>query len=246
MGPIRFDDQGFVVMGGTHGVGRSVVRLAAQRGATVLFSGQPGAEEAASDLIALDQLDAAGRVTCVPMDPSVPSDLDRFFDAVFERLPGIHVVVIDQDGFPDPSAGKLLHETSLDEWEQSLSLNLRRPFLFVQRALEEFLAAGEGGRIVWIASAVPAGVPANVGLAAAQSALTSFVRSITKEYGRRRIACNAVVVDEDLAVQPGQPLLREGEASLPVEAAAETVLFLASSEASFVNGEVLHVVPAPA
>jgi 3-oxoacyl-[acyl-carrier protein] reductase len=244
MGPIRFDDQGFVVMGGAHGVGRFVVRLAAQRGATVLFSGQSGGELATSDLIALAQFDAPGRVICVPVDPSVPSDLDRFFDAAFERLPGIHVAVIDQAGFPDPFAGKPLHETSLADWEESLSLNLRNPFLFVQRALEEFLAAGEGGRIVWITRAVPAGAPANVAFVAAQSALASFVRSITKEYGRRRIACNAVVVDEDLEAQLGEPLLQNGKVSLPVEAAAETVLFLASSEASFVNGEFLHVPPA--
>jgi hypothetical protein len=58
-----------------------------------------------------------------------------------------------------------------------------------------------------------------------QTALMSFVRSLAMEYGRRRISCNAVIMTELESIEP----------------AGETILFLASSKASFVSPDVFHV-----
>jgi 3-oxoacyl-[acyl-carrier protein] reductase len=232
-----FKDQGFVVIEGTQGVGRSVVLLAAERGAMVLFTAPPGAEDAAVELVSsCEAAGTAGQVSYILADLTLPSDVDRLFDAAFERLPALHVLVVNNVEYVTSLSGKPLIETSLSDWNESLSYYLRRPFLVTQRAVEEFLGAGEGGRIVFITSARAQDASCPTSLAVAQTALHSFVRSVTKEYGRRKMACNAVVVHDTAG---------GGMASVNASTAAETVLFLASAEASYVNGEVLDVAREP-
>jgi NAD(P)-dependent dehydrogenase (short-subunit alcohol dehydrogenase family) len=63
----------------------------------------------------------------------------------------------------------------------------------------------------------------------AEFALNALCRSVAKEYGRREITCNVVVV-QDSDEEPNG-----------LAAVAETVLFFASEEAAFVNGEVIRV-----
>jgi 3-oxoacyl-[acyl-carrier protein] reductase len=239
-----FDGQGFLVIGGAEGIGRAVVLLAAARGARVLFSAGSCSQALAADLLAAAGHEGGavrdrpqpGRVSYLLTDLSTESEVDRLFDLASDLLPELRVLVVNLVGHGALFQGKSLLETSLEEWSQGLSAGLRIPFLVTQRAVQEFVVGGEGGRVVYILATPPAGgIPAfagmtaaHVSMEAAQSALASFTRSIAKEYGRRRIVCNAV-------------LLRGDGTSGPVDAAAETVLFLASEEASFVNGEVLEV-----
>ena len=218
--PVRFDGQGWVVVGGAEGIGREVVLLAARRGATVLCSGRSGSEAAAADLLAAArQAGVAERLLFVAADPASPEEVERLFDRAGEQFFALHVLVFNGADGP-VLADRPLAETSLAEWNQNLAVHLRGPFLVVQRALQEFLAGGEGGRIVYL---IPAGTE-GLGQAVVGSALRSLVRSVAKEYGRRGIACNAVLVPDE-----------------PAQAVAETVLFLSSAEASFVNGEVLNL-----
>jgi NAD(P)-dependent dehydrogenase (short-subunit alcohol dehydrogenase family) len=255
-----FEDQGFLVIGGTEDIGQAVVLLAAQRGASVVFTAPPAAEDQATEILAAAaRVGAADRVRFVPADLFLPEETDRLFDLAVEQLPGLHVLVVNLAQHASLYQGQPLVGTSLAQWNHGLSLYLRQPFLITQRALDEFLFGGEGGRIVFITS-MPASANSHVSVEAGASALSSFVRSVTKEYGRRNIAANALVIhaeSKDSAAELPEPAagLPESVAELPdsppgpgahaapgpVDTAAETLLFLASAEASFVNGEVLTV-----
>jgi NAD(P)-dependent dehydrogenase (short-subunit alcohol dehydrogenase family) len=126
-----------------------------------------------------------------------------------------------------------LLETSLADWEAGVARGLRGAFFVSRLAVEEFLAHGAGGRLVHVAPVVRPGDPAQAMAAASLQALLSLMRSTAKEYGPRRVACNAVVpvVPADAVIYRQPP---------PTDAVAEAVLFLASAEASYLNGEALR------
>ncbi len=241
----RFADKGFVVTGGTRGIGRAVVLGAAAEGGHVVFCGR-----AASAAVGAQVADAAraagGQAWFVPADLTEEDQVEALFDAALDKLPGIDVLVNNAGITHDA----LLVQTALEDWQRVLRTNLRGPFLTSRRAVEEMLAGGSGGRIVNVASFTADGLAGAASYAASKSALLALTRSVAKEYGRRGIACNAVVpgfVDTDMTVGY-DPAARERMAALSPygrfgrpEEIAETVLFLASERASFVTGDAVYV-----
>lgn len=199
---MRLQGRGVLVVDGGSARAGAIAAAAADAGAIVVLSVPPGSE---------------GEVA----DPSREEDVERLFGTAAGRIPRLDVVV---SVAPDPSPRRLL-ETSLADWEAAVSRTLRGAFLVSRMAVEEFLAHGEGGRLVHVAPLARAGAPAQSLAAASLQGLLSLVRSTAKEYGARRVACNAVLP----APVPG------------ADAVTEAVLFLASSEASYLNGEALRV-----
>jgi 3-oxoacyl-[acyl-carrier protein] reductase len=235
--------QGILVSGGTWGVGRSVVIEAVRRGAHVVFCGHAANDTLGAEIMAEARAQAgSGQVTFVPTNLAVESDVERFFDVALEQLPALHAVIHSAEAAVRHDDQPLI-ELSLADWNATLSTNLREPFWVSRRAVQEFLAIGEGGRIVHIISAGDEAPSAS--RAASHTALQAFVRSIAKEYGRRGVACNAVAVrnargKEVYAREQLKPdRLGEQQTFRQSAAIAELVLFLASTDASFVNGEVL-------
>ncbi len=217
---MTLEGRGVLVLGSGSVHGRAVALLAAARGAAVIFSVPPEGEAGATEVERL----AGGRASALTADPTREDEAERLFGAAVGRLPRVDVVV---NAAPQPPS-RLLLETSLAEWEGAVALALRGAFFVSRLAVEEFLAHGAGGRLVHVAPTVRPGDPAQAMAAASLQALLSLMRSTAKEYGPRGICCNAVV-----------PAGHQSSGS--ANAVAEAVLFLASREASYVNGEALRV-----
>jgi NAD(P)-dependent dehydrogenase (short-subunit alcohol dehydrogenase family) len=227
--PAVFEHQGFIVLNGTEGMAPSVILRAIEGGATVAFGTRPGSEGAADQLMATASAAGLGdRVSCVVKDLADEQTVEDFMDTALGRLPELNVLIYNL------SAGAAAERTpladvSLLQWNQLLASDLRLPFIVARRAIEEFLFSRVNGRIVYIAYAGKGVGPHGIH-AVGQAGLYALVRCVSKEFGKRELGCNAVVVHEGAPSEPaGQPQ--------PVE----TVLFLASGESSFVNGELLDV-----
>ncbi len=237
----RCDGQRWLVTGGTRGLGRELVATVAGEGGQVVCCGR-----AAPDA-AFDELDRriAARIHAVTADVSREADVERLFDEAVDRLDGLDVVVNNTGIAHD----RLLVDTTLEEWNHVLDVNVRGVFCAMRRAVEEFLAQG-GGQIVNVGSIAANGIVGQGAYAASKSALHSMTRAVAKEYGPRNIRCNTVVpgyfhtdMTASLAwarrrhIEDLSPERRFASASEVIEA----ILFLASSEASFVTGDELWV-----
>jgi len=213
--------RGVLVVGAAGVFGRSVLEAFSAGGHRGVGAACPGAADAPPTAPGATE----SRTDLVSADVAREEEAERLFETAVARLPGLDVVVWIAEG---SRRGAGFAETSLEDWEGTVSAPLREAGHVCRLAVSEFLSTGEGGRIVLVAPPVTDGAPGQAGSAAASSALAALGRSVAKEYGGRGIACNVVL--------PRTGLPGAGAAGLP-----EAVLYLASAEASYVNGECLRI-----
>jgi NAD(P)-dependent dehydrogenase (short-subunit alcohol dehydrogenase family) len=144
-----------------------------------------------------------------------------------------------------------VHETTLEQWDDTFAVNVRAPFLVCREVLPTMLEQGHGV-IVNVASVGGLiGIPNRAAYGASKAALISLTRSLTVDYAERGIRANCVApgttetpwVDRIVAGSPDPDELRRQMASrqiigrLGTEAEiVNAILFLASERASFFHG----------
>ncbi len=238
---MRFDGKCVAILGGNAGIGLAAARLFRAEGAKLALTGRNRESLSA----AAQELDALG----IASDMGVP-DQSRAAMAEIEReLGGIDVLFVNAGvgGFAP------VEEVTEHFWDAIHSVNLRGAFFAVQAALP---LLRDGGAIVITGSiGSVAAVPGNVAYAAAKAGLRAMARILAKELLPRRVRVNLVSpgpTDTEIfkrgasadeiagmrAMLAGVvPIGRMGTS----EEIAQAVLFLASQEASFINGVDLYV-----
>ncbi|MFD1875587.1 SDR family NAD(P)-dependent oxidoreductase [Hymenobacter bucti] len=227
-----------VITGATSGMALATAQLFVAEGACVFITGRSQAK--------LDEaVQAIGRnVTGVLGDAANLADLDRLYETV-QREKGSIDILFASAGAAD--FGKL-GEITEAFFDSVFELNVRGTLFTVQKALPLFAA---GGAIVLNGSmASIKGYAANSIYSASKAALRAFVRGWLVDLQDRHIRVNLLspgAIDTPLMAASGTefkaqiaPLIPRGEMGRPEEVAA-AALFLASEEASFVNGIELFV-----
>ncbi len=233
-----------VITGGNSGIGFATAKLFAEEGALVFVMGRRQAElDAAVQTIGLG-------ATAVQGDVTKPADLDRLYDTVQKGAGRLDIL------FANAGSGELLPLGAITEqhFDRTFDLNVKGLLFTVQKALP-FMQ--DGGSVVLNASmAGSKGMPAYSVYAASKAAVRSFARTWAVDLKDRNIRVNAVsagviptdgyrragLTDEQIESFAAQmaahiPLGRVGT----VDEVAKAVLFLASSDSSFVNGIELFV-----
>lgn len=229
-----------VITGAGSGIGYAIAERFAEEGARL----------ALLDLKTTAALDIAKRSNGIALDVDV-TDEGRITDAVefSARAMGGIDGVVNAAGIVAMSS---LADTSLRSWERMMAVNLTGPFLVCRAALP-WLQQAEGSTIVNIASAQalrPVG--ASCSYAASKAGLMNFTKAIAAELApaiRANVVCPGIVDTPMVAAARSgddrKVVLKASDYALqrmaqPSEIAA-AVLFLTSSESSFVTGAALAV-----
>lgn len=238
---LRFDNKCVAILGGTAGIGLAAARMFAAEGAKLAITGR---NATALRAIAED-LDAL----CIRSDISAPDDTENALNDIKEALGGIDVLFVNAGvgGFA------MVPDVTPAFWDEIHNVNLRGAFFAIQKALP---LMRDGGSIIITGSiGSMAAVPGNVAYAAAKAGLRAMARIVGKELLPRAIRVNMIspgptdteIFKRDAGPEAIQEMKDMLSSVVPIgrmgtsEEIARAVLFLASAEASFINGVDLCV-----
>lgn len=172
-----------LVTAGAAGIGLAIVKQFAAAGAKVHLC---DVDQSALDRIG-DDLPEIGRTNADVADPAA---VERLFVEASASLGGLDVLV-NNAGIAGPTAK--VEEMAIEDWRQTLDINITGQFLCTQRAVPLLRAAG-GGSIINLASVAGRfGFPLRTPYAASKWAVVGFTKSLAMELGPDQIRVNALL-----------------------------------------------------
>src|ERR1700732_134343 len=231
-----------LITGGSRGIGAAIAKRLAADGASVAITYTKGSDAAA---LVVKEIERAGRkAIAIQADAGDADAVEAAVEktvAAFGRLD----VLVNNAGSAVP---KRFEETTLEELDRLIDINVRGVFVATQAALKHM---NDGGRIIMIGSAVGERVlvPGRVPYSDTKSAVKIFTQALSREVGSRGITVNNVQpgpIDTDLNPAAGDWSVPQKAATAldryrHVDEIAAAVAFIAGPESSYITGANLTV-----
>src|SRR4030081_1408565 len=231
-----------LVTGGSRGIGAAIAKRLAADGANVAITYTKGADAAASVVKEIER--TGGKAIAIQADAADANAVKAAVEktvATFGRLD----VLVNNAGTAIP---KTFEETTLEELDRLIDINVRGVFVATQAALKQL---NSGGRIIMIGSSVGERVlvPGLVPYSATKGAVKMFTQGLSREVGSRGITVNNIQpgpIDTELNPAAGEwAAPQKAVTSLDryghVEEVAALVAFVAGPESSYITGANLTV-----
>jgi len=239
---MNFNGQTALITGAGRGIGKKIAVKLAESGLDIAIADM----NPVSDDVLREIEEYGTKCLAFQLDVTDVESVDSVVKKIIDETGGIHILVnnagITQDN--------LFMRMKPEQWSQVIDVNLNGVF-HVTKAVIRTMVKQHSGRIINISSVVGfSGNPGQVNYSSTKSGLIGFTKSLSREVGTRGITVNAVAPgfintamtqalneSQQQAILSQIPLGRMGEA----EDIANAVAFLASEEASYITGTVLHV-----
>lgn len=230
-----------LVTGASGGIGAEIAKALHAAGATIGISG--------TRVNALDELKASlggERVHCLPCNLSDAAEVEKLTPAAEAAMGGVDILVNNAGITRDGLSMRMKDE----DWQAVLDINLTSTFRLCRAAMK-LMMKKRWGRIVNITSVVGTiGNPGQANYVAAKAAITGMSKALAQELATRNVTVNCVApgfittpMTDVLNEQQKNTILSKipsGRMGTGAEVAA-AVQFLASSEASYITGQTIHV-----
>ncbi|MBE0481172.1 MAG: 3-oxoacyl-ACP reductase FabG [Dehalococcoidia bacterium] len=239
-----FSGQTAIITGGTRGIGKSIAETFLKAGAHVIATYSSNEDTAAR--FKAESAEYSGKLDIRKCDVARYDEVEELFRYIEKRYESFHVLV-NNAGIRKDAVLAMMRES---DWQDVINVNLSGVFHMCKFAVM-MLMRKRYGRIINITSpSGKYGFEGQANYAASKSGLVALTKSLSKEVARRGITVNCVspgfIATEFIQDLPSE--LRESYLNqIPVkrfgspEEVAACVMFLASTEASYVNGATLEV-----
>ena len=229
-----------IVTGASGGIGNSIVKRLSECGANILASG--------TRIEKLEELKSQCKdIKILKFDISQSDKVEDFIENATNELGGNLECIVNNAGITQDN---LAIRMSLDEWKKVIDINLTSTFLLSKFAIKKMLK-NKSGKIINITSVV--GHTGNLGQAnytASKAGIVAMSKTLAIEYAKKNININCISpgfiktamtdkIDDKFKeiILSKIPSARLGEP----EDIANAVLFLASEQSNYINGETLHI-----
>jgi len=243
---LSLDGKIALITGGSRGIGAATVRMFARAGARVAFN----CRQAQAEAQRLVEECGVDRCHAVQADLTGTANAEPLVRAAVERFGALDVLVVNHGIWAAEAA---IEQMSDEQWRTTLAVNLDSAFAVTKHAVAQMKRQGRGGHIVMISStAGQRGEDNHCDYAATKGALISMTKGLSTELAPFGIYVNCVApgwVDTPMTAGAlNDPEYRAeifakiplGRVATPEEIAAP-ILFLCTSYAGFVTGEIFNV-----
>lgn len=233
-----------VVTGASRGIGREIAIKMASLGATVVIN-YNGSKEKAEEV--LQQIEAAGQKAVIKKcDVSDFTQCEAFFKEVVKELGRVDILINNAGITKDD----LLMKMSEEAFDQVIQVNLKGTFNCIRFVSRQMLKQ-RSGRIINMSSVV--GVLGNAGqvnYAASKAGVIGITKSAARELASRGITVNAIApgfIQTEMTDVLTEAVKEASAAQIPLghfgttQDVANAAAFLASDEAAYITGQVLHI-----
>ena len=233
-------NKNIIVTGASGGIGNSIVKSLYENGANILATG--------TRLEKLEELKSKfSNLKFLQFDISQTEKIEKFIENASIELGGTLDCIVNNAGI---TKDNLAIRMSLDEWKKVIDINLTSSFLLSKFAIKKMLK-NKSGKIINITSVV--GHTGNLGqtnYTASKAGIIAMSKSLAMEYAKKNININCISpgfiktamtdkIDEkyrDIIISK----IPSGRLGNP-EDIANAVIFLASNQSDYINGETIHV-----
>ncbi len=237
----KLDGQIAVITGGARGIGEGICKIFCKEGATVAMWDILDEGEKTADRIKKE----GGNIIFQKVNVTDQSSVNIAVEKLIGEYGKIDILINNAGIIRDRSLLKMTR----DEWDRVIDVNINSLYVTTKAVLPHMKEA-KYGRII-NASSINAfqGAFGQANYSASKAAIAGFTRALCKETGRYNITVNAVApgfIKSEMSDSMPEDIIKAGISMIPVgrigtpEDMGHVYLFLASKEAGFVSGIVLH------
>lgn len=236
-----------IVTGGDTGIGKGICGCMAREGAAVTID-YHGDRQPADDLVKQLEQDG-GKALAVSADVTKPEEVENLIEQTVQTFGRLDILV-------NNAGMEIKHpflEMPLDVWYKVIDVDLTGPWICAQKAAQQMVKQGAGGRIINISSVhedLP--MPTNAPYCAAKGGLRMLMRTICVELAPHKITVNnigpgAIDTPMDAPLKQNPQLMNHLLAEIPLgrmgrpDEIGELAVYLASDAASYVTGSTFFI-----